>query len=83
VLAFFAYKLFGHNGLAMAKQFGLGDSVQLKQFKPIYWPTWRVDASFKGVAWPKGHEKDKEDSTLSAVEAYIPGETPGGAGAVS
>ena len=57
----------------MAKQFGLGDSVELKQFKPVYWPTWRVDAAFKGKAWAKGYEKDKEDSTLSAVETYVPG----------
>lgn len=67
-------KLFGPGVGAIAKQFGLGDSVEMRNMKAVYWPVWRVDALLEGSVESKGKEGPGLKAYMAVQEAYIPGE---------
>jgi hypothetical protein len=65
-------KLFGPGIAGLAKEFGLGDSVVLRDMKACLWPVWRVDGIFEGRVEGKGGKKGK--GWVGVKEGYVPGE---------
>jgi hypothetical protein len=66
-------RLFGRAFEPLGREFGLGESIILRDMKPVYWPIWRVDLVAEGMVGPAKGGPEHE-AWLGVPEGYIPGE---------
>lgn len=66
-------KFFGPSVAPFAQEFGLGESVKMRDIKAIYWPVWRVDALLEGKVKSEASGKER-NGWVSVEEGYVPGE---------
>jgi hypothetical protein len=65
-------RVFGQSIAPLAREFGLGETLQLRDMKAVLYPVWRVDAVFDGdVAKTKGGREAK--GWVAVREGYVPG----------
>lgn len=66
-------KFFGPGIMPFAKEFGLGESLVMRDMKAVYWPVWRVDAILEGKVRADNGGGKEGAAALVVEEGYIPG----------
>ena len=66
-------KFFGPGIAPYAKEFGLGESLKMRDMKAVYWPVWRVDAILEGKVKSESGAGKEGDAALVLEEGYVPG----------
>jgi hypothetical protein len=66
-------KFFGPFIMPYAKEFGLGESLVMRDMKAVYWPVWRVDAILEGKVRGENGSGKEGDAALVVEEGYVPG----------
>ena len=56
-----------------AKEFGLGESLEMRDMKAVYWPVWRIDAILEGKVKAEEGAGKEGDACLVLEEGYVPG----------
>lgn len=56
----------------LCREFGLGESLVLRDMRPVYYPIWRVDVIAEGPVRAKGGEEST--GWMAVREGYLPGE---------
>ena len=69
-------KFFGPGIMPYAKEFGLGESLVMRDMKAVYWPVWRVDAILEGRVRAENGSGKEGAAALVVEEGYIPGTSP-------
>ena len=71
--------LIGPSVTPLAKEFGFGDSLRMRDLKAVYYPIWRVDCVLQGRLGSEAESGSDEgeagrNAWLAIREGYVPGE---------
>lgn len=68
----FLLRMFGPRVLDLAREFGFGSDLRLREIKAVYWPIWRVDLGATGTVRKAKSGKEGE-GWLGVREGFVPG----------